>query len=133
MIIFCSKSNFSDLGAAYQRVKISLQTVRPLALSAAYQNAKNAAYRIFWENCDLMLSGRMKWGHSGSPYYFHYLNNSVQIHVYGRAKQMPVNINGGLDIHMPDQSGNMSDIYPPGGQARHGKVTEVVKPLNSMR
>lgn len=97
MIIFCSKPDFSDLGAAYQRVKISLQTVRPLALSAAYQNAENAAYRIFWENCDLMLSGRMKWGDSGSLYHFHFVDNLVQIHIYGLIKQVPVNINSDPD------------------------------------
>lgn len=30
----------------------------------------------------------MKWGDSGSAYHFHYLNNSVQIHVYRRTEKM---------------------------------------------
>ncbi len=116
-----------------RRITLQFLACRPCPLWCRVRHikgGKNAAYGIFWQNCDLMPADRMKWGDSGSPYYFHYLNNSVQIHVYWRAKQMPVDVNGGLDIHMPDKTGNMRDIDTSGSQTRHSKMAEMVKSLN---
>lgn len=46
---------------------------------------------------------------------------------------MTVCVDRCLDIYMPDQAGNVSDIAPPRRQSGHCKVSEVVELLNALR
>lgn len=66
------------------------------------------------------------------PYYFHYVDNSAQIHLHHFTEQVAVNVHCGFDVRMPDKSGNLQNIDAFVCQARYSKVAKMMESFNSI-